>query len=445
MKAAISTRFRAALERAFPEKRLFLKSETETRFVRLKPGTQLIAVAGSAAITGWAIIASAILLMDSLGSGNLREQARREQLVYEERLNALSAERDSHIREAREAHERFSTALAQVSEMQTALLASEDRRQELEVGIEVIQKTLRRTIRERDAARTEAATLLARLEDSGQGSGDGPAGDALVSTVDFLSDALADTAQQRDAQSERVAAAEARAHELLLENRLMAERTERVFSQLEDAVSVSLAPLDKMFAKAGMPADRIIEVMRRSYSGQGGPLTPLTFSTKGEAPDPLHERANGILGKLDEVNLYRMALERTPFAEPTRSAVRYTSGYGYRRDPKTGGRRMHNGSDFAGALGTPIYATADGTVIHAGRSSGYGKLIKIQHEFGIQTYYAHLSKIRVKKGQRVSQGDRIGDMGNTGRSTGVHLHYEVRIGGKPVNPMSFIKAARDVF
>ena len=84
-------------------------------------------------------------------------------------------------------------------------------------------------------------------------------------------------------------------------------------------------------------------------------------------------------------------------------------------------------------------------VTFAGRQSGYGNLIKIKHEFGIETRYAHLSRIRVKVGQRVSRGDRIGDMGNTGRSTGTHLHYEVRVGGKAVNPMTYIKAARNVF
>lgn len=106
---------------------------------------------------------------------------------------------------------------------------------------------------------------------------------------------------------------------------------------------------------------------------------------------------------------------------------------------------MHAGVDFAASTGTPLYATADGVVIHAGWSSGYGRLVKIQHEFGIETRYAHLSKLNVTKGQRVSRGDRIGDMGASGRVTGVHLHYEVRVGGKPVNPMVYIKAANDVF
>ena len=106
---------------------------------------------------------------------------------------------------------------------------------------------------------------------------------------------------------------------------------------------------------------------------------------------------------------------------------------------------MHSGVDFAAGMGTPLYATADGVVTHAGWQSGYGRLVKIQHEFGIETRYAHMSKLRVKVGQRVSRGQRIGDMGASGRVTGVHLHYEVRVGGKAVNPMIYIKAANYVF
>ena len=95
--------------------------------------------------------------------------------------------------------------------------------------------------------------------------------------------------------------------------------------------------------------------------------------------------------------------------------------------------------------GTPIFATADGVVVAAGRESGYGNVVRIQHEFGFETVYAHLSKIRVKVGQQVSRGVQIGDMGSTGRSTGSHLHYEVRVNGQPVNPMTYLEAAKDVF
>ena len=106
---------------------------------------------------------------------------------------------------------------------------------------------------------------------------------------------------------------------------------------------------------------------------------------------------------------------------------------------------MHAGVDLAGPRGTAIFATADGVVVAAGPESGYGNVVRIQHEFGFETVYAHQSKIRVKVGQQVSRGVQIGDMGSTGRSTGSHLHYEVRVNGQPVNPMTYLEAAKDVF
>ena len=130
------------LERFFPERRLFLRSEYETRFIRLKPETQLVAILGSALVVGWAIVATAILLMDSIGSGNFRAQAQRDKLIYEDRLNALSAERDTRATEAVAAQERFNAALSQISIMQAALLDSEAQRRELETGLEVVHATL---------------------------------------------------------------------------------------------------------------------------------------------------------------------------------------------------------------------------------------------------------------------------------------------------------------
>ncbi len=430
----------AKIERTFPEQRLFLRSDAETRFVRLSPMTQLIALSGSALVIGWTIVASAILLMDSIGSGNFREQALQERQAYEQRLNRLSRERDGRAMDARASQERFSLALAEVSAMQSRLLAAEERRKELEMGISALQATLRQTIQERDARADQVAALNAELrETANEAPPEVTELAELNETVDHLAAALERTAGARDGAANTAAEVMAKLDDMELERQLVEERNDRIFQQLEEAASISLEPLDEMFKSAGLPADSIIESVRRGYSGQGGPLTPLTFSTMGEPPDADTLRANEILEQLDRVNLYRIAVEKTPFAEPVHDAYRLTSPFG----PRWG--RMHEGTDMAGSMGTPIYATADGVVIHAGRSSGYGNLIKIKHEFGIETRYGHLSKIRVEVGQRVSRGDRIGDMGNTGRSTGTHLHYEVRVDGEPVNPMKYIKAARDVF
>ncbi len=402
----------------------------------------MVAFAGSALLVAWAIVATAIILMDSIGSGNFREQAKRDQRTYQARLNDLSAQRDNRAEEALAAQNRFNAALKQISLMQSELLASETRRHELETGIEVIQSTLRDTMKERESARTQLAALEQNLEEGGNGVVTAAASSA---PVDFLAEALARTAAERDQVIADAQDALLQADEMAQQIELMRDQNDAIFRQLEEAMTVSVAPLDKMFRNAGMSTDSILATVRRGYSGQGGPMTPLSFTSRGNEPTPDTLRANRLLNQMDKLNLYRIAASKAPFATPVKNSFRFTSPFGYRRDPKTGGRRMHSGVDFAAGLATPLYATADGVVTHSGWQSGYGRLVKIQHEFGIETRYAHLSKLRVKVGQRVSRGQRIGDMGASGRVTGVHLHYEVRVGGKAVNPMIYIKAANDVF
>ncbi|MFP4274504.1 MAG: DUF5930 domain-containing protein [Paracoccaceae bacterium] len=436
MRTRLAIRTHALLERVFPERRLFLRSDSDTRFIRLKPGTQAIAFGGAALVVGWATVATSILLMDSIGAGNFRDQARRDLQGYQTRLNELSAERDTRSAEALAAQERFNTALTQVSAMQTELLRSETKRRELETGLEVIQAKLRGALKARDEARQEAETLRLALEEGG-GTGDAAAGDDRA--IQLLSRALTETAEERDRVVAEADQAIVEADRMATEIALLREKNDDIFRQLEEAMTISVEPLDEMFRKAGLDTDRLLDEVRRGYSGMGGPLTPLSLSTRSEEPSPDMERAGRILNRMDELNLYRIAAQKAPFALPIKDSFRFTSGFGMRWG------RMHNGTDFAGAHGTPIYSTADGVITHAGWMSGYGRVVKIQHEFGIETRYAHMSRIRVKQGQRVSRGEQIGDMGNSGRSTGTHLHYEVRVGGKPVNPMIYIKAANDVF
>ena len=443
MRTRLEQKINAKLERMFPERRVFLKSDTDTRFIRVRPMMQLVAFTGSAMLVAWAIVATAIILMDSIGSGNFREQAKRDQRNYQARLNEISSQRDSRAVEALAAQNRFNAALAQISVMQSELLNSETHRHELETGIEVIQLTLRGTMKDREIARGQVAELQSQVDSGEEGKSFAFAGGGAP--MDFVAEALAKTAAERDQVVRDAQDALLQAEDMAQQIATMKDQNNQIFRQLEEAMTVSVAPLAKMFRAAGMPTERIIEQVRRGYSGQGGPLTPLSFSTRGGEASADTLRANKLLNQMDRLNLYRIAAQKAPFANPVKAAFRFTSKFGPRRDPKTGGRRMHKGVDFAAVNGTPLYATADGVVTHAGWSSGYGRLVKIQHEFGIETRYAHMSKLRAKVGQRVSRGDRIGDMGASGRVTGVHLHYEVRVGSKAVNPMIYIKAANDVF
>ena len=408
--------------------------------MRLSPISQIIAILGSAAFIGWAITATAIVLLDTIGSGNFRDQARRDQAIYEERLNALALERDNRSQEALAAQQRFNTALEQVSSIQSALLTSEDHRRELERGINVMQATLRRYMNQREILQVELDATATQIDPESGISTDANTAQAIGSTMDYVNDTLADVSQQRDYAHARSLRAHDQMASLELEIQFLEEKANQIFRQLEDAMTISVKPLDKMFRNAGLNIDRLLEQIKRGYSGQGGALSPISYMPDGlDVVDPTVNRANNILNQLDKLNIYRIAAEKAPFAMPVKGTFRFTSGYG----PRWG--EMHRGTDFAAKSGAPIYATADGVVTRAEWGSGYGRVVYVKHAFGIETRYAHMAKIRVKKGQRVSRGQRIGDMGNSGRSTGTHLHYEVRVNGKDVNPMIYIKAGRDVF
>ena len=193
VRTRLAIKIHTTLERLFPERRIFLKSDSDTRFIRLKPEMQLIAYTGVAAIVGWTIVATAIVVMDTIGASNFRDQAKLDQQLFQDRLNAISDERDMRAAEAVAAQERFNTALAQISRMQSELLASETRRDELATGIDVIQSTLRDTMQDREAARNALAALQEETsEETSRVASSSP------EPLNFMSEALEATAVERD-------------------------------------------------------------------------------------------------------------------------------------------------------------------------------------------------------------------------------------------------------
>tara|TARA_B110000008_G_C16973174_1_gene564739 strand:- start:3196 stop:4434 length:1239 start_codon:yes stop_codon:yes gene_type:complete len=228
---------------------------------------------------------------------------------------------------------------------------------------------------------------------------------------------------------------------------LIDDQNEQIFSQLEDALTISVGPLKNMLKSLGLPEENMIQQLRKNYSGKGGVFDPTTLQNTSDIGNLYKSSvfAEELLEQIGELNLYRIAAEKLPIYNPIQASNRFTSGFGYRKDPKTKKKAMHNGADFAAPKGTLIYATGDGVVTHAGWNGGYGLLVTIKHAFGFQTRYAHNSRIYVKVGDWVSRGDKISAMGSTGRSTGTHLHYEVRRNNKPLNPLTYIKAGRHVF
>ena len=295
MLTRLSYRINLTLERFFPEQRLFLKSDEATRFIRLRPITQAIIASVSVVALFWTVFATAVLLMDFVNSGSSRDQIARQTALYEQRLNALSQDRDLRLAEASGAQDRFNLALTQVSEMQERLLATEDSRRELETGIDVIQNTLRRTIKERDAARAEASRVASDLAaQTGVSNTEmGRIRDTEI-TLDMITAALSDTARERDAQLAEVARAEQETAAVEQKKAELEARNAVIFAKLEEALTISVEPLEKMFRDAGLNPDQLLDSVRSGYSGQGGPLSPISLSTMGLSGSPDETRANSI-------------------------------------------------------------------------------------------------------------------------------------------------------
>jgi murein DD-endopeptidase MepM/ murein hydrolase activator NlpD len=179
---------------------------------------------------------------------------------------------------------------------------------------------------------------------------------------------------------------------------------------------------------------------RQAINARGGLFEPFFGKNDKDVRDPRFTRLATSLGRMDAME---RALAAIPTAMPA-AVMMMSSGFGYRSDPFTGGGAMHSGLDFKGPVGTPILAAAEGRVTSAGSQGGYGNTIEITHANGLLTRYAHLSGLNVSLGQRVARGVQIGRMGSTGRSTGSHLHFEVRLNGQAINPRKFLEANTDV-
>jgi murein DD-endopeptidase MepM/ murein hydrolase activator NlpD len=205
--------------------------------------------------------------------------------------------------------------------------------------------------------------------------------------------------------------------------------------QKESLAALRNAALRQADTMAAAIAELSPEIAATASTEVGGPYLPLDLSASFE----IH--VDALQTSLARIDRLRARLDGLPLGHPA-PGQEMTSGFGARLDPFLGSMAMHGGVDFRAAAGTPVPAAAAGKVIEAGNSGGYGNMVEIAHAGGYSTRYGHLSEIRVKAGEEIRAGDVIGLSGSTGRSTGPHIHYEVRKDGSPVDPVRFIKAGR---
>ncbi len=233
------------------------------------------------------------------------------------------------------------------------------------------------------------------------------------------------------------------------ENNRLRDELETVDKRLDVALKVmeDIAQRDNNFYRVMMQADPITDSQR--YAGlerseayktmSDGDLVANVIDKSNMLDHLIYSQIKSFDSLRDMAANQQDRLAHIPSIQPIsyKDMKQMASGYGYRVDPVYGTTKFHEGMDFASNVGTRVYATGEGTVISAGWKSAYGNLIEIDHGYGYMTRYAHLSKIDVRVGQKVTRGDYIGQVGNTGKSTGPHLHYEVRHDGVPQNPVNY--------
>jgi murein DD-endopeptidase MepM/ murein hydrolase activator NlpD len=212
------------------------------------------------------------------------------------------------------------------------------------------------------------------------------------------------------------------------------DKTAQRIDELESIIKqtgLSANDLKKKHAEKNLPAND-------KKGAQGGPYIPDTGLE-------MWPQANEMFESLDKLAMLKQIMRNLPLGQPIHNAEQQ-SQFGHRIDPFNGHLAFHAGLDLTGPAGTntKIHSPADGKVIAAGHNGAYGIAIDIDHGYGIVTRYGHLSSLNVEEGQAVKKGDFIGTMGSTGRSTGPHLHYEVRYHDRPMNPLNFISAGRYV-
>ena len=222
------------------------------------------------------------------------------------------------------------------------------------------------------------------------------------------------------------------------------DRVERrqivMLNALEAPAAEKAERLREAFAEAGLSVERMIQHGESpAAEGVGGPFVPADLpGARGD-----FARAYASLSRtIDLMDGLRGALPFAPLRKPLPGAIEITSPFGYRVDPFLGRPALHTGMDLHGEYGEAVHATAAGRVTVAGATGGYGNMVEIDHGAGLSTRYGHLSRIDVAPGQWVTEGQDIGAIGSTGRSTGPHLHYEVRVDGAPVDPGRYLKAGQ---
>ncbi len=363
------------------------------------------------------------IFRDDILAASIAHQSRM-RIAYEDRIAELRSQIDRVTSRQMLDQEEIDAKLQRVLGRQAAL----DARQDLLTGLDAI-------------ARQVGISLTPDPKSTGSISAI-PSNDGLTAkqifrpaTVDSIS--IKDAPLRESRLSDEEAPAADNPDSKLGDIELSLDQMERQQTELMRAVAANVAAkagrINTVISRLGHKIDR-----SAVEGGIGGPFVPVP-----DAPRSFRQGVAAVTDGIEKLVALREAAKQLPLWRPL-PAAEITSGFGTRLDPFLNRPSLHAGVDFRSSEGAAVRATAIGTVTEAGLTGGYGNMVEIDHGNGITTRYAHLSSISVKVGDKIETGDVVGHVGTTGRSTGPHLHYEVRVDGEPIDPMRYIRAGGEL-
>ena len=420
------------LYRYFPEHQLILRTGGRVSYLRFSRRAQIALAALFVLLGAWTVFTTSSYVLHGRIIAGKDNQIADARFAYRSLLG-----------EVVEYQKKFTTITANLENNHDLILKLVEQNATLQRNLKTVKARLESTEQERQQAIVTRESLKGKLASARQNLQSVSSDSSMLKgDVDTLETDLQTALAERNQSLFR--GTQMRRHIKELETRLasLQESEMNTVQGLTGEVFSYIDGMRKVVEKTGLKVNRLVSAENNLAKGQGGPF----IEAKPDNLPANHLKAG--LFKLETHLQYSTALlaamRRLPLTAPL-STYYITSTYGKRRDPINKKWASHYGVDFGGVYKSSVYVTAPGVVTHVGWKGNYGKLVEVDHGAGLKTRYGHLQKTLVKKGQKLKFREKIGLLGNTGRSTGAHLHYEVVFKGKARNPMKFIKAGRYVF
>jgi murein DD-endopeptidase MepM/ murein hydrolase activator NlpD len=459
----------AWLHETFPERQIYIRSDGRVQFFTFSPVLQATLAGLGLIFLGWVAFATVNVIFKDRIIAAKEQHSQQMQSAYENRVADLQSSYDEVNQALVSAEDKFKSAADELQAKQNIIVEVLDHKRQVDATLNRQDTTSQAAHETFDDGRPgdalDSAPPPSQIQNTGgsdvtinpqpvkpQPRSAKPTRASMLdfgSTVGRLAGALFGRRQTTEISPEVIAR-----HPVLKQLAAQTERVRRLsagqtvlMARTQGQVEEGISSIRAVLRRTGINPEQFAQRIHGSEGGVGGPEIPLSaVSIEGITDVAFQQAYLKSSAQLTEMTDLLGGMKHVPLTTPVAGpSFERTSGFGARVDPFTGRYAFHPGVDWSGPTGALVRSTAPGTVVWADVRGGYGKMVEINHGYGIHTRYAHLSSILVHVGTRVGEGAPVGKLGSTGRSTGPHVHYEIWYDDVVRNPRNFIEAGRYVF